>query len=864
MNPKAKASGGSSPKKKKQRSPRAEFIITVLKILAVFFIVITCAAAGILGGAIYGYIKTTPPLTDEQLQIKNFTTVVYDSKGNEITQLDGSENRVWVYDKDIPQNLKDAFVALEDERFYEHNGIDPKRIISVTLSLIRHGKVQGGASTITQQVVKNLTNEKQITLQRKVQEQWRALQLENKLEKWQILELYMNLIYMGYNCYGVQTASKLYFDKDVKDLDLAECASLAGITNGPALYDPFTEKGRENNKKRQAACLKLMLEQHYITQEEYDQAINEELKFKQGNISELNKASSQSYFVDQVVLEVKKDLKEKYNMTDQIALKSIYNNGYKIYTTMDSDVQKAMDDTFKDEKLFPKANINAIIAGNKGAYKQSEIEGFKKVINSEHPQAAMVIIDPKTGQVKALYGGFGEKKGSGLNRATQISRQVGSSMKPLAVYGPAIDQRLITPATIVDDAPVHLDAQHPDLLYPQNFTRTYNGLTDIRDAIANSVNVVAAKVYLMNPDLPYSYLSKVGIDRENERSVSFALGGLQVGLSPYRMTAAYVPFANRGMFTEPYTYTKVVDKDNNVILEKKVSPTIVYSEAAAYVMTDMLKSVCTYGTAYPNGIIKNSKGEVIPTAGKTGTTSSDKDRWFVGYSPYYVSAVWYGYDTPVPLDGLTSNPSLKLWHEVMQKIHKDLPPVDFQQPSDIVRKSVCIYSGKIPTDLCSQDPRNASRSSIRYNEVFIKGTEPKDTETCDVHVAAKVDISSKDAYGRNLLAGPYCPLSLIEERVFIQRREEYKPQRPGDPYPLDWIYELPGGEYCNVHGVPATGASGAADTGGPANTPTPFETTQTLDGTNSTDTTGETKPPDGGTENPNGATTPEASQPNGN
>lgn len=802
MDPKTKAGSGKNPKKKKVRSPRSKFIFMVLKILTILLVAVICATAGILGGAIYGYIKTTPALTDEQLQIKNFTTILYDDSGEtEIARLDGSENRVWSYDKDIPQDLKDAFVALEDERFYEHKGIDPQRILGVTFNLLKSGEVQGGASTITQQVIKNLTNEKEVTLQRKVQEQWRAIQLESKLQKWQILELYMNLIYMGYNTYGVQTASKLYFDKDVKDLTLAQSASLAGITNGPALYDPFSEKGRENNIKRQKACLNLMLEQEYITQAEYDAALKEDLQFKQGNIAELNRTSSQSYFVDQVVLDVKKDLKEQYNMTDQIALKSIYNNGYTIYTTMDDEAQKAMDETFKNEALFPKANINSIIANNGGRFKQSEIDAYKKVIAEEHPQAAMVVIDPQKGQVKALYGGFGEKKGGGLNRATQINRQVGSSMKPIGVYGPAIDQRLITPATIVDDVPVHLDNQHPDVLYPQNFTRNYAGLTNIRDAIANSVNVVAAKVYLMNPDIPYPYLNKVGINRDNERTVSFSLGGLEVGLSPFRMTAAYVPFVNRGMFSEPITYTKVVDRDGKVILEKKPEMNIVYNETSAYIMNDMLQSVVKYGTAYPNGVIANGQGQVIPTGGKTGTTSDDRDRWFVGFSPYYVSAVWYGYDTPVPLDGLSSNPSLRIWRDVMLKLHKDKPFVSFQEPAGLVRKTVCIYSGKIPTELCSLDPRNATRGAIRYNELFIKGTEPQDNDFCDVHVSAKVDISSKDAFGRNLLAGPFCPLDLIEDRVFIQRKTEYKPQNPGDPYPLDWMYELPAGEYCNIHGA---------------------------------------------------------------
>lgn len=853
MDPKTKAAAGGNAKKKKQRSPAAKFIFTVLKILIVFFIALSFAIIGIVGGAIYGYIKTTPPITDEQLQIKNFTSFIYDSKGNEITKLNGSENRVWIDDKNIPKNLKNAFVALEDERFYEHRGIDPKRIIGVTINLFKKGKVQGGASTITQQVVRNLTDDRKVTLQRKVQEQWRAIKLESKLEKWQILELYMNLIYMGHNCYGVQTAAKLYFNKSVQELDLAESASLAGITNSPGLFDPFTTKGRENNKKRQMICLGLMLKQGYISQAEYDQAAGEELQFVEGDTSELKKTSTQPYFVDQVINDIMKDLKAQ-GMSEQIALKSIYNNGYKIYTTMDSDVQRAVDDTFKDEKLFPKADLNGIVKlinnyKSRSDYSSSkklqdlvkQLETARNVISNDHPQAGMAIIDPKTGQVKAMYGGFGEKKGNTLNRATQIKRQTGSSMKPIAIYGPAVDQRLITPATIVDDVPVHFDTNDKSSLYPMNDDNSFRGLTNIRDAIAQSVNVVAAKLYMEYPDLPYEYLKKVGINRDKERYLSLALGGLKEGLNPLQMAAAYVPFDNKGMYIEPITYTKVVDRDGKVIIEKKPKSNIVYNETTAFVMTSMMESVVKYGTAAPYGVIKNSKGEVVPTAGKTGTTDNQTDRWFVGYSPYYVGAVWYGYDTPVRLEGMyNKNPALQIWRTVMTKIHSDLPATPFIEPPGITRKTVCIYSGKTPTDLCEKDPRNSTRGSIRYNEVFIKGTEPKDDDKCDIHVLAKVDKDSKDMFGRPLLAGPNCPPASIEERVFIQRKEEYKPLQPNDPYPSDWQYELPAGEYCNIHGA------GAADNNA-AGTGTELTGAETpgADGTTGTpQNTGNTQGPD--------------------
>lgn len=780
MNPKPKAATDNAIKKKKRRSPVLKFILTVTKILIVFFIAVTFAIAGVIGGAIYGYIKTAPPITDDQLMLKNFTTFIYDSKNpaNEIAQLKGEQNRIWVDDKDIPKYLKDAFVAIEDERFYDHPGIDIRRIASAVLNL---GK-NGGGSTITQQVIKNLTGDTQRSLQRKVQEQWRALQLEKKLAKWQILELYMNLIYMGTNnnenSYGVQSAAKMYFNKSVKDLDLAECASLAGITNLPGKYNPLTTDGRKNNKERQKLVLGKMKELGYITPEEYDQAMNEELKFVQGNQAELKNTSKQSYFVDKVISDVRKDLIAK-GISAQIADKTIYNNGLKIYTTMDSDVQKEMDSVFKDDKFFPVVNKNA-----------------------PHPQAAMVIVDPKNGQVKALYGGYGEKKADMvLNRATQIKRQPGSTFKPIAVYGPAIDQKLITAATIIDDVPVYMNGVNKPR-YPENYDKTFRGLTNIHDAIRDSVNVVAAKVWkdILGPDLSLQYLKRVGLNRDKEGYVSIAMGGLNQGVNTLDMASAYVPFDNKGMFFEPSTYTRVEDKDGNVILEKKPKSNIVYDETSAYIMTNMMRDVVRLGTAYPYGMLQEGK---MPTAGKTGTTGDNKDKWFVGFSPYYIGATWYGYDNPVELQKSEYNQALILWHEVMERIHKNIKPVEFVEPPGLVKKTICIYSGKSPTDLCEKDPRNSVIGSIRYNELFIKGTEPKDGDFCDVHVKANICKDSKDIYNRNLLFGPNCPQTSLIEQIFIKRKEPYKPIGPYDPYPKDWQYELPEGEYCNVHAAPS-------------------------------------------------------------
>ncbi|HEX9062849.1 MAG TPA: PBP1A family penicillin-binding protein, partial [Clostridia bacterium] len=726
-------------------------------------------------------------------------SVVYDSKNNVIGEIKGSENRVWVSDKEVPKYLKDAFVAIEDERFYDHPGVDFKRVFGAVINLFNpKGKTYGG-STITQQVIKNLTGKDQFSLKRKVQEQWEAIQLEKRLEKWQILELYMNVIYMGgRNYYGVQQASKAYYGKDVKDLDLAECASLAGITNLPGRYAPVSTEGRKHNKDRQMLVLKKMLDLGKISRDEYDKAIAEELKFTDSE-QVSKQGSSQSYYVDKVIMDVKKDLMNKSGMSEQLALQTIYSGGLKIYTSMDSDVQKAMDAVYKDDKYFPIVNKKA-----------------------GHPQSGMAILDT-TGHIVALYGGYGQKNADMiLNRATQIERQPGSSFKPIAVYGPAVNERIITAATVYDNAPAHLLGDNKPA-YPRNYeTGSFKGLTTIRDAIRDSVNVVAAKVWLdLGAQKSLEYLKKDGIPRDNEGHLSIAMGGLNKGVCPLDMAGAYVPFVNKGVYVEPSSYTKVLDKEGNVLLEKKQKTTKVYDETAAFIMESMMRDVCRLGTAAGEadgikfGLLQDGE---MDTAGKTGTTSDMKDKWFVGYTPYYVAATWYGYDKPTTLQGEEYNQALKIWYAVMRKVHENKKPLKFQVPDGVIQKDICIYSGKLIGPLCDKDPRG---NANRPGEYFIDGTEPSDS--CDTHVTAKVCQESKDSFGRNLLAGPNCPPSSIVDKVLVHRKVPYTPISPEDSYPNDWLYEAPEGNYCNVHGgsaPPVTSPGAVSASPGPSPEPT--------------------------------------------
>lgn len=744
-------------------------IFKFIKLVFILGVLVSCLVGGILTGMTVAYVSTAEELTQDQIMLTGFTTRVYDCNGNEIMALHGDKNREKVEFKDIPQDLKDAFVAIEDKRFYDHPGIDVKRIASAVKNFFIPGASSHGGSTITQQVIKNLTGNEDRSVKRKVQEWWLALHLERKLSKDDILELYLNLIYMGQNCYGVQAAAQTYFDKDVSELTLAECASLAGITNLPGKYDPFLKQGKENNIKRQKVILKEMLIQEKITQEEYDKAVKEELLFAESNKRSSESASNQPYFIDQVVIDVKNDL-IKLGYSEELALKTIYNNGLRIYTTMDPKIQQAMDEVFQNEEYFTKIN--------------------KKT--SQTPQAAMVIMDGN-GYVRALYGGSGKKIGAPLNRASdpRVQRQPGSTFKPIAVYGPAINERKITAATVIDDIPMYFQGTDKSP-YPLNDNRAYAGLTTIRNALRRSVNVVAARVWqeILGPDLSLKYLDKVNINRDDERYLSLALGGPREGVNTLQLAAAYVPFMSKGIYHEPITYTKVLDMNGNVIIEKKPENRIVYDEAAAYIMVDMMKEVVISGTASDIGRLQGGK---MPTAGKTGTTGNNFDKWFVGFTPYYVAAAWYGYDYNVSISSDEQSRVRKIWKAVMDKAHEGLEPIEFPVPEDgLVKKKICIYSGKLATDLCTKDPRG---SAVR-EENFLKGTEP--TDECDVHVSVQICKDTTDDSGNSKLAGSYCPRDSVEEKVFIKRPIPYVPTKPGEQAPSDLKYEVPK-ESCNIH-----------------------------------------------------------------
>ncbi|MBO4941097.1 MAG: PBP1A family penicillin-binding protein [Clostridia bacterium] len=639
-------------------------------------------------GAVLGFFGNMQSLDIDSIISNSSSQVVYiDSSGNErpLTTLSAEQNRIWVDFDDIPQDMKDAFVSIEDERFYSHSGFDIRRTFKAFLVFVKNkltgGKTTFGGSTITQQLVKNLTQKTERTAARKIQEISRSVNLEKRLSKDKILELYLNSIYLSQGCNGVQAASHKFFGKPVSELSLAECASIAGITQYPTLYDPLINP--ENNKKKQEIVLSKMLELGYITKEEHDEARGQELIFAEFDESALVTGTIHSYFVDQIAYDVLEGLQE-LGYTESIAKKMLYSGGLKIVSTIDPNVQKAMEKVFENTDNFPNST------------------------GTDPAQSAMVVMDPYTGQVKGMVGGVGKKSGNlVLNRATQTLRQPGSSIKPIAVYAPAIERGIINAADIYDDKAISYGGWTP-----RNYDHKYSRNVSIRTAVRKSLNTIPVQVLdEMGTNASYNFLTqKLGISSlVKNRAGSdgkvysdiglsqLALGGLTDGISVIEMTAAYTPFVNRGIFTRPYCFTSVVDSKGNELLSNKPKQTIALSEQTAYVMSRLLSEVVSYGTG---GGAQLASG--MYTAGKTGTTSDSHDRWFVGYTPHYVGGVWYGYDIPRPMTH-SGNPCIKAWKMVMDEINSGKAKTSPAVPKGVKSVSYCAETGLLPGEHCGEN-----------------------------------------------------------------------------------------------------------------------------------------------------------------
>ena len=707
----------------------------------------------IAAGYAFAIIKTTPPLNVDDVLSLNQPSSLYDNNGDFMDTLHTDEVRYVIDSSEIPTTLKNAFVSIEDERFYKHNGIDIQRIAGAALldvkKILTGQKGLHGASTLTQQLIKNTILTNDVSVERKIREIYLAINLERKLTKDQILTAYLNTIPLGGQVYGVEAASLLYFSKNASDLSLIECAYLAGITQAPTTYSAYNENNIKDPTpyiNRTITVLRMMKENNYISEAECNKAIEE---VKNGGL--VFKKSKQDYnlnyewFVYPAVSQVKEDLKRKYNYTDEEVSKLVVNGGLKIYTTMDRDLQDFTQKTLN--------NYNNLGVGNGETYDSNGVPLL---------QASATIVDYRNGQVLAMVGGRGKQQPQSTNRAYKALRPIGSTTKPLTVYGPAINEEVITAATPIDDAPLPNNKLDGGKYYnPANSDFTYQGLMTAREALTYSKNTAAVLVEdQLGTKTGIEYGEKLGLkynDKSKSSIASLALGQFNNdpkdpdGGNTYILASAFGTFGNEGEYVKPLLYSKVVDSTGKTILDNKtLSSTQVFTPETAYIMYDMLKGPVTYYSSTP------AKWGEMPVSGKTGTTSDSCDLWFAGLTPYLSGSVWLGYDNPTKLIG-GSSACAKLWGILMEHAHKGFKVKELDEPSGIVKVAVCKDSGLLPSSLCSKDPRG----NRVYEELFAEGTEP--TTTCDVHVVANINRLN------NKLATPGTPSFLTKKAIYIKK-----------------------------------------------------------------------------------------------
>ena len=674
----------NKPKKKK------------LKKLILFLILIALIIFGIsLGVSAHNWKEL---VTD---MFNNKNSIVVNTDGNTIAELGSEQKKLTVDYEDMPENLVNAYVSIEDERFYNHHGVDIRRTASAIGSYIIHfGHSSYGGSTITQQLVKNLTGDTTDSITRKVKEWWKAFLLESYYSKEEILEMYLNVIYVGPNIYGVQTGAKYYFDKDVSDLSLAECAFLAGINNSPNSYNPFgDDDNSERITNRTLTVLQKMLELEYIDQSQYDKAeaeVNSGLDFDQGEIETGN--TIYSYHTDALISELITDFADDKNISEEFAQNYLYMSGSTIHSTQDSDIQDEVEYEF-----------------NKNQYILYSSDG------ESTSQAAMVIIDHSTGNVVAVAGGLGEKDTfRGLNRATQSLRQTGSAIKPLAVLAPGIDKKEFTASTIYDDEKKTFSGN-----YSPGNNDGYLGRITVRRALESSQNIPFVEMMeKVTPSRAISYLEDMGITSltEEDESLALALGGLQNGITPFEMAGAYATIANDGKYIEPTFYTTVTNTRGKTVLKSKQEKKTVFSKQVAYVLKELLKQPVegTYGTATYCRI------SGIDVAAKTGTTDENYDKWLCGFTPYYTAVTWFGFDQNESIYYNNQNPAGIIWANVMRNIHNGLSSKIFEQPSWITTETICADTGMIARTGCKNT----------YEEYFLWGTAP---DECTKHSGSRVN-----------------------------------------------------------------------------------------------------------------------------
>lgn len=675
-----------------------------------------------------------------------------------------SENRIWTDLEDIPKYLQEAAIAIEDKRFEKHHGVDWKGTTRAIVYTLFGKNVQGG-STITQQLVKNVTGDNEVTVKRKITEIYRALELEKRYEKDEILEAYLNEVFFGQSCYGVVTASRMYFNKDVSDLTLAECASLMGITNNPSMYDPtLSSWTRENNRERQLTILGAMLEQGKISQEEYDEAKAEDIVFSNGftisgkyvgsdgavtdqepeepptddtdspaDEEEPTIKGRYSWFTEAMIGDVADALVEKYGITDKVrdngttytayeqAWDMVHGKGYKIYTTQNPKYQKIAEDVCYDLSNIPYTSSYTNSAGE-------QVE--------DQLQIALTIVDPTNGYVVAMIGGAGEKQADRVWNWAVNARQCGSAIKPVSTYAPALDDGTINGASVIDDYPMLLNGD----VWPRNANWRYQGLTALHKALAQSLNTCAVRTNLAyGVDRSYEFLvNKLGFENltytDSQQVGNMALGGFEKGVTTEEMAAAFATFVNEGVYTKPRTFVRVEDANGNVILENEAQSTVAMKNTTAAIINHLLQEAALNGTGY------EAQFSGMHIAGKTGSTNSNKDRYFVGYTPYYSCAVWAGYEHNQRIVA-SGNPCSAIFRKVMSAIHEELPDKDFFSCAGLTSVAVCADSGMLASENCALDVRG----SRVYTALVAADNAP--TSVCTMHTAPSYTVNMADSDG---------------------------------------------------------------------------------------------------------------------
>ena len=780
--------------------------VWAVKFLMIALLALMVGGGMLVFGVVKGVIDSSPSIDDIDATPTGFLSTVLDCNGNVTATLVATgSNRVYVTIDEIPECVQHAFVAIEDERFYLHNGIDLKGILRAAFQALVHRDFTEGASTITQQLLKNnvfttWTTESSLVEKfiRKFQEQYLAVQLEKKVQSkdW-ILENYLNTINLGQNSLGVQAAARRYFGKDVSDLNISEAAVIAGITQNPYRFNPINYP--ENNSIRREKVLRYMREQGYITSDEYDEAMADDVYARIQTVNqEKVEANTQvnSYFVDALTEQVIKDLMEIKGYSRAEANKALYNGGLTIYSTQDSNIQKICDEEANNEDNYVKGTLYSLsfalsIMDGEGtvhnydeqsmlSYYQAKEPGYnitfdapmeakaaydafkeemmpddtyvvvgENYVPTVQPQTALTVIDQSCGEVRALVGGRVKKVASRtLNRATGTTRQPGSCFKIIAAFAPAMEEGGMTLATVQDDAPYSY-ANGTSL---KNYDGSYSGYTNIRTAIMKSINIVTVKTLDdIGVDKGFEYAEKFGFTtlRETDRVQSIALGGLTLGVTNLELTAAYACIANGGEYIKPRLYTKIVDNNGNVLIDNTPQTSRVLKQTTAWLLTDAMKGVLT-----SEGTSGICHFDGMALAGKSGTTSKDRDMLFAGYSPYYTCVVWGGRDDNSSMPS-GSFPK-RIWKAAMQRIHEGLEYKDFEMPDGIVKAKICKKSGLLATEACKLD----ERGSQVYTEYFEKGSQPR-TE-CDKHILVEICNSS------HMKAGENCPKEEVTKYSYMR------------------------------------------------------------------------------------------------